>query len=1172
MADSRQSKTAASPSPSRPQSSSNNSVPGAPNRVSFAKLREPLEVPGLLDVQTDSFEWLIGSPRWRESAAERGDVNPVGGLEEVLYELSPIEDFSGSMSLSFSDPRFDDVKAPVDECKDKDMTYAAPLFVTAEFINNNTGEIKSQTVFMGDFPMMTEKGTFIINGTERVVVSQLVRSPGVYFDETIDKSTDKTLHSVKVIPSRGAWLEFDVDKRDTVGVRIDRKRRQPVTVLLKALGWTSEQIVERFGFSEIMRSTLEKDNTVGTDEALLDIYRKLRPGEPPTKESAQTLLENLFFKEKRYDLARVGRYKVNKKLGLHVGEPITSSTLTEEDVVATIEYLVRLHEGQTTMTVPGGVEVPVETDDIDHFGNRRLRTVGELIQNQIRVGMSRMERVVRERMTTQDVEAITPQTLINIRPVVAAIKEFFGTSQLSQFMDQNNPLSGLTHKRRLLALGPGGLSRERAGLEVRDVHPSHYGRMCPIETPEGPNIGLIGSLSVYARVNPFGFIETPYRKVVDGVVSDEIVYLTADEEDRHVVAQANSPIDADGRFVEPRVLVRRKAGEVEYVPSSEVDYMDVSPRQMVSVATAMIPFLEHDDANRALMGANMQRQAVPLVRSEAPLVGTGMELRAAIDAGDVVVAEESGVIEEVSADYITVMHDNGTRRTYRMRKFARSNHGTCANQCPIVDAGDRVEAGQVIADGPCTDDGEMALGKNLLVAIMPWEGHNYEDAIILSNRLVEEDVLTSIHIEEHEIDARDTKLGAEEITRDIPNISDEVLADLDERGIVRIGAEVRDGDILVGKVTPKGETELTPEERLLRAIFGEKAREVRDTSLKVPHGESGKVIGIRVFSREDEDESPAGVNELVRVYVAQKRKISDGDKLAGRHGNKGVIGKILPVEDMPFLADGTPVDIILNTHGVPRRMNIGQILETHLGWCAHSGWKVDAAKGVPDWAARLPDELLEAQPNAIVSTPVFDGAQEAELQGLLSCTLPNRDGDVLVDADGKAMLFDGRSGEPFPYPVTVGYMYIMKLHHLVDDKIHARSTGPYSMITQQPLGGKAQFGGQRFGEMECWAMQAYGAAYTLQELLTIKSDDTVGRVKVYEAIVKGENIPEPGIPESFKVLLKELQSLCLNVEVLSSDGAAIELREGEDEDLERAAANLGINLSRNESASVEDLA
>lgn len=1178
MAVSRQSKKNPSGTTTKqsPQSSAYSSVPGAPNRISFAKLREPLEVPGLLDVQIDSFEWLIGAPHWREKVAEATGSLPVGGIEEVLTELSPIEDFSESMSLSFSNPRFEEVKAPVDECREKDMTYAAPLFVTAEFINNNTGEIKSQTVFMGDFPMMTEKGTFIINGTERVVVSQLVRSPGVYFDATIDKSTEKTLHSVKVIPGRGAWLEFDVDKRDLVGVRIDRKRRQPVTVLLKALGWTSEQIRERFGFSEIMMSTLEKDSAANTDEALLDIYRKLRPGEPPTKESAQALLENLFFKEKRYDLARVGRYKLNKKLGLSASpaEAAVSmtTTLTEEDIVATIEYLVRLHEGQTTMTVPGGVEVPVEVDDIDHFGNRRLRTVGELIQNQIRVGLSRMERVVRERMTTQDVEAITPQTLINIRPVVAAIKEFFGTSQLSQFMDQNNPLSGLTHKRRLSALGPGGLSRERAGLEVRDVHPSHYGRMCPIETPEGPNIGLIGSLSVYARVNPFGFIETPYRKVVDGVVTDDIEYLTADEEDRHVVAQANSPIDDDGRFAEPRVLVRRKGGEVEYVPSAEVDYMDVSPRQMVSVATAMIPFLEHDDANRALMGANMQRQAVPLVRSEAPLVGTGMELRAAIDAGDVVVADKSGVIEEVSADYITVMADDGTRQTYRMRKFNRSNHGTCANQSPIVDAGERVEAGQVIADGPCTDNGEMALGKNLLVAIMPWEGHNYEDAIILSNRLVEEDVLTSIHIEEHEIDARDTKLGAEEITRDIPNVSDEVLADLDERGIVRIGAEVRDGDILVGKVTPKGETELTPEERLLRAIFGEKAREVRDTSLKVPHGESGKVIGIRVFSREDDDELPAGVNELVRVYVAQKRKISDGDKLAGRHGNKGVIGKILPVEDMPFLPDGTPVDIILNTHGVPRRMNIGQILETHLGWIAKTGWNVDIAAGVPDWADKWPDELLSAPPETKTATPVFDGAQEAELQGLLAATLANRDGDVLVNSDGKAVLYDGRSGEPFPYPVTVGYMYIMKLHHLVDDKIHARSTGPYSMITQQPLGGKAQFGGQRFGEMECWAMQAYGAAYTLQELLTIKSDDTVGRVKVYEAIVKGENIPEPGIPESFKVLLKELQSLCLNVEVLAKDGAAIELREGEDEDLERAAANLGINLSRNESASVEDLA
>ncbi|MCV7306060.1 DNA-directed RNA polymerase subunit beta [Mycobacteroides immunogenum] len=1148
-----------------------NSVPGAPNRLSFAKLREPLAVPGLLDVQTDSFEWLVGSPRWREVATARGEVNPTGGLEEILTELSPIEDFSGSMSLSFSDPRFDEVKAPVDECKDKDMTYAAPLFVTAEFINNNTGEIKSQTVFMGDFPMMTDMGTFIINGTERVVVSQLVRSPGVYFDENIDKSTEKTLHSVKVIPGRGAWLEFDVDKRDTVGVRIDRKRRQPVTVLLKALGWTNEQIVERFGFSEIMMGTLEKDNIAGPDEALLDIYRKLRPGEPPTKESAQALLENLFFKEKRYDLARVGRYKVNKKLGLGGTNPaqVTTTTLTEEDVVATIEYLVRLHEGQTTMTAPGGVEVPVDVDDIDHFGNRRLRTVGELIQNQIRVGLSRMERVVRERMTTQDVEAITPQTLINIRPVVAAIKEFFGTSQLSQFMDQNNPLSGLTHKRRLSALGPGGLTRDRAGLEVRDVHPSHYGRMCPIETPEGPNIGLIGSLSVYARVNPFGFIETPYRKVSDGVVTDEIHYLTADEEDRHVVAQANSPVDANGRFTEEKILVRRKGGEVEFVSATEVDYMDVSPRQMVSVATAMIPFLEHDDANRALMGANMQRQAVPLVRSEAPLVGTGMELRAAIDAGDVVVAEKAGVIEEVSADYVTVMADDGTRQSYRLRKFARSNHGTCANQKPIVDEGQRVEVGQVLADGPCTENGEMALGKNLLVAVMPWEGHNYEDAIILSNRLVEEDVLTSIHIEEHEIDARDTKLGAEEITRDIPNVSDEVLADLDERGIVRIGAEVRDGDILVGKVTPKGETELTPEERLLRAIFGEKAREVRDTSLKVPHGESGKVIGIRVFSRDDDDDLPAGVNELVRVYVAQKRKISDGDKLAGRHGNKGVIGKILPVEDMPFLPDGTPVDIILNTHGVPRRMNIGQILETHLGWIAKTGWNIE---GDPEWAQNLPEDLQSAPADTRTATPVFDGAREEELTGLLSSTLPNRDGEVMVDGDGKARLFDGRSGEPFPYPVTVGYMYILKLHHLVDDKIHARSTGPYSMITQQPLGGKAQFGGQRFGEMECWAMQAYGAAYTLQELLTIKSDDTVGRVKVYEAIVKGENIPEPGIPESFKVLLKELQSLCLNVEVLSKDGAAIEMRDGDDEDLERAAANLGINLSRNESASIEDFA
>ena len=1157
---------------------STSTIPGAPHRASFAKISEPLEVPGLLDLQLDSFEWLVGSPEWRAKAIARGDENPTGGLEDILHELSPIEDFSGSMSLSFSDPHFDEVKASVEECKDKDMTYAAPLFVTAEFINNNTGEIKSQTVFMGDFPIMTDKGSFIINGTERVVVSQLVRSPGVYFDASIDKTTEKTLHTVKVIPSRGAWLEFDVDKRDTVGVRIDRKRRQPVTVLLKALGWTTEEIAERFGFSEIMMSTLEKDNTSNQDEALLEVYRKLRPGEPPTKESAEALLENLFFKDKRYDLARVGRYKVNKKLGLTDNPMFGEATLTKEDIAATVEYLVRLHDADphtvsfSSVTGPGGIEVPIEVDDIDHFGNRRLRTVGELIQNQIRVGLSRMERVVRERMTTQDVEAITPQTLINIRPVVAAIKEFFGTSQLSQFMDQNNPLSGLTHKRRLSALGPGGLSRERAGLEVRDVHPSHYGRMCPIETPEGPNIGLIGSLSVYARVNPFGFIETPYRRVDNGVVTDEIVYMTADEEDRYLIGQANTNFDGSGRITDERVLVRKKGSEVEFVGSGDVEYLDVSPRQMVSVATAMIPFLEHDDANRALMGANMQRQAVPLVRNESPLVGTGMELRAAVDAGDVIVSGKTGVVEEVSADYITVMDDDGSRETYRMRKFARSNHGTCANQRPIVDEGQRVEAGQVLADGPCTENGEMALGKNLLVAIMPWEGHNYEDAIILSQRLVEEDVLTSIHIEEHEIDARDTKLGAEEITRDIPNVSDEVLADLDERGIVRIGAEVRDGDILVGKVTPKGETELTPEERLLRAIFGEKAREVRDTSLKVPHGETGKVIGVRVFSRDDDDDLAPGVNELVRVYVAQKRKIQDGDKLAGRHGNKGVIGKILPQEDMPFLPDGTPVDIILNTHGVPRRMNIGQILETHLGWVAKAGWNINVAAGVPDWAERLPEDMYSAEPDTNTATPVFDGAREEELTGLLSSTLPNRDGEVMVNGDGKAMLFDGRSGEPFPYPVSVGYMYIIKLHHLVDDKIHARSTGPYSMITQQPLGGKAQFGGQRFGEMECWAMQAYGAAYTLQELLTIKSDDVVGRVKVYEAIVKGENIPEPGIPESFKVLLKELQSLCLNVEVLSSDGAAIEMHDTDDEDLERAAANLGINLSRNESATVDDLA
>jgi DNA-directed RNA polymerase subunit beta len=1132
------------------------------SRISFAKIREPLEVPDLLGLQTSSFDWLIGNETWETRVqaavdAGRDDVSTTSGLEEIFEEISPIEDFSGSMSLSFRDHRFEPTKYSVEECKDKDMTYAAPLFVTAEFTNNTTGEIKSQTVFMGDFPVMTGKGTFVINGTERVVVSQLVRSPGVYFDRSLDKATDKDTFACKVIPSRGAWLEFEVDKRDTVGVRIDRKRRQSVTVLLKALGWDDARILEKWGDYESMRVTLEKDTTTGRDDALLDIYRKLRPGEPPTVDSAQTLLENLFFNPKRYDLAKVGRYKVNKKLGTSL--PLGSGVLTEDDIVATIDYIVRLHAG----------EEGYETDDIDHFGNRRLRTVGELIQNQVRLGLARMERVVRERMTTQDVEAITPQTLINIRPVVASIKEFFGTSQLSQFMDQTNPLAGLTHKRRLSALGPGGLSRERAGFEVRDVHPSHYGRMCPIETPEGPNIGLIGSLSTFARVNSFGFVETPYRKCEHGRVTDRVDYLTADEEDRFVVAQANSPLDENDKFRDARVLVRKKGGEVDYLHPSEVDYIDVSPRQMVSVATAMIPFLEHDDANRALMGSNMQRQSVPLLRSESPLVGTGMEARAAKDAGDVVVAEQAGVVQELSADYISILADDGTLQTSRLHKFRRSNQGTAINQKPIVDEGQRVEAGQVIADGPCTDDGEMALGKNLLVAFMSWEGHNYEDAIILSQRLVQDDVLTSIHIEEHEVDARDTKLGAEEITRDIPNVSEEVLADLDERGIIRIGAEVAPGDVLVGKVTPKGETELTPEERLLRAIFGEKAREVRDTSLKVPHGESGKVIGVRVFSREDGDELPPGVNELVRVYVAQKRKIQDGDKLAGRHGNKGVISKILPQEDMPFLEDGTPVDIVLNPLGVPGRMNVGQVLETHLGWVAKTGWQVDGDD--EPWKQSLRSIGANAgTPGTPTATPVFDGARENEITGLLGSTLPTRDGQQLIGETGKANLYDGRTGEPYPAPISVGYLYILKLLHLVDDKIHARSTGPYSMITQQPLGGKAQFGGQRFGEMEVWALEAYGAAYALQELLTIKSDDVLGRVKVYEAIVKGENIPEPGIPESFKVLIKEMQSLCLNVEVLSSDGMSIEMRDT-DEDVFRAAEELGIDLSRREPSSVEEV-
>ena len=1145
------------------------------SRLSFAKVSDTLTVPDLLALQTESFDWLVGNEAWRDRLAEaqaagRTDVALQSGLEEIFEEISPIEDLSETMQLSFTNPYLEPEKYSIEECKERGKTYAAPLYVEAEFMNHQTGEIKTQTVFMGDFPLQTDKGTFIINGTERVVVSQLVRSPGVYFDKTPDKTSDKDIVSARVIPSRGAWLEFEIDKRDQVGVRIDRKRKQSVTVFLKALGLTSEDILNEFaGFTSI-EETLEKDTILTKEDALRDIYRKLRPGEQVAAEAARALLDNFYFNPKRYDLAKVGRYKINRKLGLE-GE-LTDSVLTVDDIVATIKYLVRLHRGDTTFTgtrAGNEVEIRMDVDDIDNFGNRRIRAVGELIQNQVRTGLSRMERVVRERMTTQDIEAITPQTLINVRPVVAAIKEFFGTSQLSQFMDQNNPLAGLTHKRRLSALGPGGLSRERAGVEVRDVPPSHYGRMCPIETPEGPNIGLIGSLASFARINSFGFIETPYRRVTKGKVSTTIDYLTASEEDEFVVAQANAPLTADFRFAEPKVLVRKKGGEVELVDAEDVDYMDVSPRQMVSVATSLIPFLEHDDANRALMGANMQRQAVPLLRSDSPYVGTGMENYAAIDAGDVVTADKAGVVAEVSAEVVTIQLDEGGTQEYYLRKFDRSNQGTSYNHRVIVDEGERVEVGQVIADGPATENGELALGKNLLVAFMPWEGHNFEDAIILSQNLVKDDVLSSIHIEEYEVDARDTKLGKEEITRDLPNVSLDLLADLDERGIIRVGAEVRPGDVLVGKVTPKGETELSAEERLLRAIFNEKSREVRDTSLKVPHGEQGTVIGVKVFDAQDgDDELGSGVNQRVVVYIAQKRKITEGDKLAGRHGNKGVIAKILPVEDMPFLADGTPVDVVLNPLGIPGRMNFGQVLETHLGWIAKQGWKVD---GSPKWAETLPAEAREAEPGTKVATPVFDGAFESEIEGLLDSTLPNRDGERLIDSSGKTRLFDGRSGEPYPAPISVGYMYILKLHHLVDDKIHARSTGPYSMITQQPLGGKAQFGGQRFGEMEVWALEAYGAAYALQELLTIKSDDILGRVKVYEAIVKGENIQEPGIPESFKVLMKEMQSLCLNVEVLAADGSVISLKDTDDE-VFRAAEELGINIStRFESSSVDEI-
>ena len=1144
-------------------------------RLSFAKITDTLTVPDLLALQTESFDWLVGNDIWKQRVTEaqkagRQDLPSRTGLDEIFEEISPIEDLGETMQLSFTNPELEPEKYTIDECKEKGKTFSAPLYVNAEFMNHLTGEIKTQTVFMGDFPLMTPKGTFVINGTERVVVSQLVRSPGVYFERQQEKTSDKDIYSARVIPSRGAWLEFEIDKRDQVGVRIDRKRKQSVTVFLKALGLTSEEILEEFkGYSSI-ELTLEKDAILTKEEALKDIYRKLRPGEQVAAEAARALLDNFYFNSKRYDLAKVGRYKINRKLGIDA--PLADSVLTLKDILGTIKYLVALHDNQTTL--PGvrdgkKIDLRLDVDDIDHFGNRRIRAVGELIQNQVRTGLSRMERVVRERMTTQDIEAITPQTLINVRPVVAAIKEFFGTSQLSQFMDQNNPLAGLTHKRRLSALGPGGLSRDRAGVEVRDVHPSHYGRMCPIETPEGPNIGLIGSLASFARINSFGFIETPYRRVVNGVVTTDIDYLTASEEDEYIVAQANAPLTKDARFAEDRVLARKKGGEVDLFPHDEIGYMDVSPRQMVSVGTSLIPFLEHDDANRALMGANMQRQAVPLLRSDSPLVGTGMEGYAAIDAGDVITALGAGVVSEVAADAVTVQLDAGGTQEYFLRKFDRANQGTSYNNRVIVNAGDRIEVGEVIADGPATDNGELALGKNLLVAFMPWEGHNFEDAIILSQNLVKDDVLSSIHIEEYEVDARDTKLGKEEITRDLPNVSPDLLADLDERGIIRIGAEVRPGDILVGKVTPKGETELSAEERLLRAIFNEKSREVRDTSLKVPHGEQGTIIGVKVFDAQDgDDELGSGVNQRVVVFIAQKRKITEGDKLAGRHGNKGVISKILPAEDMPFLADGTPVDIILNPLGIPGRMNFGQVLETHLGWIAKQGWKVE---GKPKWASRLPEEAHSAAPGTKVATPVFDGALEQEIEGLLDSTNPTRDGDRLIDSTGKTLLFDGRSGEPFPQPVSVGYMYILKLHHLVDDKIHARSTGPYSMITQQPLGGKAQFGGQRFGEMEVWALEAYGAAYALQELLTIKSDDILGRVKVYEAIVKGENIQEPGIPESFKVLIKEMQSLCLNVEVLSADGTAVSLRDTDDE-VFRAAEELGINIStRFESSSIDDI-
>ena len=1067
-------------------------------RKSFAKIDEIMEMPNLIEIQRDSYQWFLDE-----------------GLMEMFEEISPISDFTGNLSLEFVNYSLGEPKYDVDECRERDATYAAPLRVKVRLINKETGEVKEQDVFMGDFPLMTKKGTFIINGAERVIVSQLVRSPGVYYSKTIDQS-GKPIFGATIIPNRGAWLEFETDINENIFVRIDRTRKVPVTVLLKALGYSSKgQILEMFHNDERIRLTLEKDHTENEAEALIEIYKRLRPGDPPTVENSRSLLNSLFFEHRRYDFAKVGRYKINKKLGLDIDPKL--KTITKEDIIAAIEYLLHLMNGEEGYT----------PDDIDHLGNRRIRSVGELLQNQFRIGLTRMERVIRERMTIQDVEGVTPQGLINIRPVVAAVKEFFGSSQLSQFMDQINPLGELTHKRRLSALGPGGLSRERAGFEVRDVHHSHYGRMCPIETPEGPNIGLINSLSTYARVNQYGFIETPYRRAdkANGRVTEEIEYLTADEEEKYTIAQANTLLDAEGNILDKKVNARHGSDTLVVLPT-EIDYMDVSPKQVVSIATALIPFLEHDDANRALMGANMQRQAVPLLKTDAPFIGTGVEFKAAYDSGIVEIADHDGVVEYVSADEIIIRTNEGGRDRYKLTKFERSNQGTCVNQKPLVKKGEIIKAGAVLADGPSTDKGELALGRNVLIAFMNWEGYNYEDAVLLSEKLVREDYYTSIHIEEYECNARDTKLGPEEITRDIPNVGEDVLKNLDEKGIIRIGAEVRPGDILVGKVTPKGETELTAEERLLRAIFGEKAREVRDTSLRVPHGEAGIIVDVKVFTRENGDEMSPGVNEIVRVYIAQKRKISQGDKMAGRHGNKGVISRILPECDMPFLPDGTPIEIVLNPLGVPSRMNIGQVLEVHLGMAAK-------ALGLH------------------LATPVFDGATEHDIENMLT--------EAGYPISGKFHLRDGRTGEEFDNPVTVGYMYYLKLAHLVDDKIHARSTGPYSLVTQQPLGGKAQFGGQRFGEMEVWALEAYGASYTLQEIMTVKSDDIVGRVKTYEAIVKGENIPEPGLPESFKVLMKELQSLCLDVNILNEYGEEVEIGD-DDDDLMEPSKDLGLDI------------